>query len=101
MSVEFGRRLTDLLRRKRMTQRDLAARTGLTEAAVSRYISGSREPRAITVAKIAKTLDVTPQELLGTITNDEVDGAVRLIARNASFLSEEQRTELIAALAKR
>ena len=101
MSNEFGRRLTDLLRRRRMTQRDLAARTGLTEAAVSRYITGTREPRAITVAKIAKILDITPQELLGTITNDEVDGAVRLIARNASFLSEEQRAELIAALAKR
>lgn len=101
MSIEFGRRLANLLERSRMTQRDLAAITGLTEAAVSRYVSGTREPRAVTVAKIAKALDVTPQELLGTITNDEVDGAVRLIARNASFLTEEQRVELITALAKR
>ncbi|MDD5799622.1 MAG: helix-turn-helix transcriptional regulator [Coriobacteriales bacterium] len=101
MSVEFGRRLADLLERSRMTQRDLAAITGLTEAAVSRYVSGAREPRAITVARIAEALDVTPQELLGTTTNDEVDGAVRLIARNASFLTEEQRKELITALAKR
>lgn len=101
MSAEFGRRLADLLERSRMTQRDLAAITGLTEAAVSRYISGAREPRAVTVAKIAKALDVTPQELLGTTTNDEIDGAVRLIARNASFLTEEQRVELITALAKR
>lgn len=90
-----------MLERSRMTQRELASSTGLTEAAVSRYISGAREPRAVTVAKIAKALDVTPQELLGTVTNDEVDGAVRLIARNASALSEEQRAELIAALAKR
>lgn len=101
MSVEFGRRLASLLERSRLSQRDLANMTGLTEAAVSRYISGAREPRAVTVAKIAKVLDVTPQELLGTVTNDEVDGAVRLIARNASALSEEQRAELIAALAKR
>jgi len=101
MSIEFGRRLATLLERSRMTQRDLAAATGLTEAAVSRYVTGAREPRAITVAKIAKALDVSPQELLGTVTNDEVDGAVRLIARNASFLTVEQRAELIAALAKR
>ena len=101
MGVEFGRRLAYILERNRMTQRDLAAASGLTEAAVSRYISGAREPRAVTIAKIAKTLNVTPQELLGTITNDEVDGAVRLIARNASALSEEQRAELIAALAKK
>ena len=101
MSIEFGRRLANLLERDRLTQRDLAAMTNLTEAAVSRYVSGAREPRAVTVAKIAKALDVTPQELLGTVTNDEVDGAVRLSARNASFLTEEQRAELIAALAKR
>ena len=101
MSIEFGRRLATLLERSRMTQRDLAAATGLTEAAVSRYVTGAREPRAITVAKIAKALDVSPQELLGTVTNDEVDGAVRLIARNASSLTVEQRAELIAALAKR
>ena len=101
MSIEFGRRLATLLERSRMTQRDLAAATGLTEAAVSRYVTGAREPRAITVAKIAKALDVSPQELLCTVTNDEVDGAVRLIARNASFLTVEQRAELIAALAKR
>lgn len=101
MSIEFGRRLANLLERDRLTQRDLAAMTNLTEATVSRYVSGAREPRAVTVAKIAKALDVTPQELLGTVTNDEVDGAVRLIARNASFLTEEQRAELIAALAKR
>lgn len=101
MGVEFGRRLAYILERNRMTQRDLAAASSLTEAAVSRYISGAREPRAVTIAKIAKTLNVTPQELLGTITNDEVDGAVRLIARNASALSEEQRAELIAALAKK
>ena len=101
MGVEFGRRLASLLERSQMTQRELAAVTGLTEAAVSRYISGVREPRAVTIAKIAKALDATPQELLGTVTNNEVDGAVRLIARNASSLSEEQRAELIAALAKR
>jgi transcriptional regulator with XRE-family HTH domain len=101
MSVEFGRRLAAILQQKCLTQRDLAAMTGLTEAAVSRYISGAREPRAITVAKIAKVLEVTPQELLGTPVNNDVDHAVRLIARNANSLTEEQRAELISALAKR
>jgi transcriptional regulator with XRE-family HTH domain len=101
MGVELGRRLAYMLKRSQMTQRDLALSTGLTEAAISRYVSGAREPRAVTIAKIAKALDVTPQELLGTTTSDEVDGAVRLIARNASSLTEEQRAELISALAKR
>lgn len=101
MSVSFGRRLSGFLERRSMTQRDLSQATGLTEAAVSRYVSGVREPRAITVAKIATALDVTPQELLGTSIDDDVDQAVRLIARNANDLTEEQREELISALAKR
>lgn len=90
-----------MLERRHMTQRELAISTNLTEAAVSRYISGLREPRAITIARIAEVLEVTPQELLGTPSGSDVDGAVRLIARNASSLTEEQRVELIAALAKR
>lgn len=101
MDSTFGRRLADLLKWRHMTQRDLAAATGLTEGTISRYVSGTREPKAIIAAKIAKALNVSPQELLGNPTDYEVDNAVRIVARNAKDLTEDQRTQLIAALAKR
>lgn len=101
MNSTFGRRLADLLKWRRMTQRDLAAATGLTEGTISRYVSGAREPKAIIAAKIAKALNVSPQELLDSPTDFEVDNAVRIVARNAKDLTEDQRTQLIAALAKR
>ncbi len=101
MSAVLGRRLAGLLRERNMTQKDLARMTHLTEAAVSRYVSGQREPRAVTVANIAKVLGVTPQAITGNERDQEIDGAIRLIARNAGSLSEEQRAELISVLAKR
>lgn len=101
MSEILGRRLAGLLRERGMTQKDLAQATHLTEAAVSRYISGQREPRAVTVANIAKALGVAPQDITGNERDQEIEGAVRLIARNAGSLSEEQRVELISALARR
>lgn len=101
MSEVLGRRLAELLRQRGMSQKDLAQAAHLTEAAVSRYISGQREPRAVTVANIAKVLGVTPQDITGDEHDQEIDGAIRLIARNAGSLSEEQREELISALAKR
>lgn len=84
-----------------MSQKELAGMTGLTPAAVSRYVNGDREPRPITVASIAKALGVTPADITGTESDRETDEAVRLIARNAHQLTEAQRAELITALAKR
>ncbi len=84
-----------------MSQKDLAEATNLTPAAVSRYVNGERVPRAITVASLAKALEVKPADITGTADEQETDDAVRLIARNASSLTEAQRAELIAALAKR
>lgn len=101
MGKALGRRLAALLKERGLSQKEFAQMTHLTEAAVSRYISGQREPRAITVANMAKNLGVFPQDLTGEPRDEEVDVAVRMIARNAGSLTEEQRFELISALAKR
>lgn len=97
----IGRRLAALLEERGMSQKQLAEATNLTPAAVSRYVSGDREPRAITIAALAKALEVSPADITGADVDKETDDAVRLIARSASSLTEEQRAELIAALAKR
>lgn len=68
---------------------------------MSRYVNGERVPRAITIAALAKVLGVKPTDITGTADEQETDEAIRLIARNANNLTEAQRAELIAALAKR
>lgn len=101
MGASIGVRLAALMRERGMNQKQLAEATNLTPAAVSRYINGERVPRAITIAALAKALGVKPADITGTADEQETDEAIRLIARNASSLTEAQRAELIAALAKR
>lgn len=101
MPAPIGARLTALLKERGMSQKELAEATNLTPAAVSRYVNGERVPRAITIAALAKALGVQPADITGTADEQETDVAIRLIARNANKLTEAQRAELIAALAKR
>ena len=101
MATPIGARLAALLRERGMSQKELAEATNLTPAAVSRYVNGERVPRAITIAALAKALGVKPADITGTPDEQKTDEAIRLIARNASNLTEAQRAELIAALAKR
>lgn len=101
MAALIGAKLAVLLKERGMSQKELAAAAGLTPASVSRYVNGERDPRALTVATLADTLGVKPSDLIGTSDEQELNAAIRLVARNADRLTEAQRAELIAALAKR
>lgn len=98
----IGARIAEILSYRGMTQKELAQKAGITEAAVSRYVNGDRAPRSVTVAAMAKALEVPPSELLGEETGDpdDLDHAVRLVARNAGRLTEKQKMEIFAAVAK-
>ena len=61
----FALRLAELLKRRRMTQKDLADEAGITASAVSRYVNGSREPHLSALIAICEALGTTPNELLG------------------------------------
>ncbi len=98
MGSIIGGRLAALLSERGMSQKQLAEATNLTPAAVSRYVSGAREPRAITVAAMARALGVEPADITGDVVARETDEAIKLIARNAHSLTKEQKAELIAAL---
>lgn len=98
MTDLFASRLSVLLDRRGLSQKDLARMVELTPAAISRYVRGERKPKAVIVAKIAKALDVQPEDLTGTYAEQELGGAVQIIARNANRLSDEQREQLIRAI---
>ncbi len=101
MSEKLGERLTDLLRTRKLTQKDLSMKAGVTEAAISHYIKGDRVPRASVLARIADALGTTSEYLLtGTAVNhsEEIIQAKRLIARNASQMSREEKMEIVSLL---
>lgn len=101
MAALIGAKLAALLGERGMSQRELAEAAGLTPASVSRYVNGEREPRAPTIAVLADALGVKPSDIIGAPDEQELDAAIRLIIRNADRLTEAQRAELIAVLAKR
>jgi transcriptional regulator with XRE-family HTH domain len=98
--MTLGEKIQLLLKASNMTQKQLAEASGLTEAAICRYIKGTRTPKSNSLTAIAKAFNVTTDELLGNIVDspDEIDEAVRLIARNAGSLTVAQKKFLINAI---
>lgn len=99
-TADLGKRIQELLDQKGITRKEFSKLTGLTEAAISRYINGQREPKAITLSVIANSLDVSLDELLGTRCEDPstLDDAVLLVARSADGLTPEQKKKLLSAI---
>ena len=94
------KRLMYMMKQKDVTQRELAEMSGVTEAAMSRYMRGERQPRAEVVANMATALGVTSDYLLGRKEDmSELAQATRLVARNVSEIPENVRLELIRLLA--
>lgn len=102
MGNQLGSRIKELLEEKGISRKELSEMTGLTEAAISRYINGQREPRSITLAIIARALGTSADDLLGTPCDDpnKLDGAINLVARSANIVTPEQKKRLIDALLK-
>ncbi len=99
MSKELGNRIAEVLKRNNQSQKDLAARIGVSEAVISRYISGERDPKPDMLANIATALHTTSDYLLGIEREDFNHPKVRrLIARNASALTDQEKKELIQAI---
>lgn len=96
----FGERLRYYMSLRGVTQSQLAEGVHLTEAAISRYLSNDREPKAVAVAAMARVLNVSADDLLGLnqTSQGSLDDALRLVARNANEITAEQKKQLINAL---
>ena len=99
MSKELGEKLLSLMKKQGISQRQLADRLNTTEASLSRYVNGEREPKADMLANIATALNTTSDYLLG-IEKDDFDfpKLERILARNSSRMSDQEKRALITAL---
>lgn len=61
----IAQKIQESLEKKSLTQRELAEKVNVTEATISRYISGTRSPRGEILSRIAAVLGVTTDYLLG------------------------------------
>jgi len=94
-STGFPERLATLLKKHGMTQLQLAARIGVTRAAMSRYVSGEREPRYVTLVRIAEELGVHVEQLLVS-DDDTAETSLALVARRG--VTDDQKARFRRAL---
>ena len=97
----LGERIAAELARSGLTQRQLAARCGVTESAVSKYLKGEREPKAEILANMATALDTTTEALLGLpeATIDTPYGEVMSVcSRYAGDLTPEEKNRIVMAI---
>lgn len=99
----INKRLMDLICVSGLTQKEVAEKAGITEAAMSHYLKGTRCPRPTVLAKLAEILGTNINYLIGGKENSE-DNAFNqirmLAARNVSNLSDEEKLEIIKILTK-
>lgn len=62
--MDIGKKILRIMKEKGMSQKQLATASGITEAAISKYISGERELRITFLKRIADALDVPADEFL-------------------------------------
>lgn len=74
--VRFGERLRELRRARRMSQEELAFRSGLTQTYLSQVEKGQRNISLVNIEKLAKALGVSlrvlmPEDIRSPSTRDE------------------------------
>jgi transcriptional regulator with XRE-family HTH domain len=63
--VHIGERLKELRDRRYLTQRELAARAGMSPATIAKLETNNAEPRPGTLRKLAEALECHPDDLTG------------------------------------
>ena len=102
MNDTLGGRISELLEKQRLSQRELATIVGVTEVSMSRYINGERMPKGPVVARIADALHTTTDHLLGKEEAEDPElayyQAQRIIARHSQNWTQKQKADLVNAL---
>lgn len=96
--MELRERIRWLLDKRGMSQRDLAEKSGLTKAAICRYLKKERIPRSLALAAMASALDVTMDYLVSGEEMNDFSKVKSVILRNARNLSQAELLELMGIL---
>lgn len=74
--ADFADNLRELLKRRRMSQRQLADLIGLSQAMVSRWIEGKNMPKFLMVAKLADVFNVPIEMFVSSDLANVTDGEI-------------------------
>ena len=100
---DFTKRVKELMEKHNLSQKELALLSGISESSISRYLSGSKEPRIDNVINIAKVLNTTTSYLMGEVNDSSFstgafEETLAVVTRNKKKLDDKQKAELIKVL---
>ncbi len=96
--ASIGENIKKELGRKKLSQKELCELTGISESAMSKYLSKEGALRSDILTKIANALDVNVYMLMGIQEKEGTTFDVcktALMARSGTSLSMEEKKELI------
>ena len=88
-AAAFADRLRTTRERQGLKQSDLAARSGLSPAAISQLETGERRPNFATLVRLARALSTTPDALLGVDGEGSAEPELKALFRKLEGLSSE------------
>lgn len=98
LDMSVGSRITELRRKRNLTQEGLAKKVGISRAALSHYEKDRREPDYDTLIKLSDFFDVDIGYILGVKNKTEEllnDPETQLMFENWKDMSKEERKEAI------
>ena len=100
-AIFFRQRLKSSREFRELSQTKLAQKSGLQPSAVSHFETGRRAPSFDNLRRLADTLEVTTDYLLGRVDSPEATGpAMQRIFRGASDMSKDD-LDVLADMAER
>jgi len=99
----FVKRVQELMRKDKISQKELSTLSGISESSISRYLSGSIEPRMDIVINIAKVFNVPVNYFLdeNSCKAQNIDAykeTISIVTRNKTKLNDKEKAEIIKAL---
>lgn len=95
--MEINKRIKNIMNEKGLTQKELSLKANITEASMSKYLSGDRIPRIDVIVNIANALEVSVDSLLGGNATqiNNLSEAKLVLARGKDKLTNDDKKELI------
>lgn len=96
--IDLGRLISEQRTERRMTQEALAAQVGLTRSSITNLEAGRQKIQIHLLLRIARALDVAPEDLLPQPDNSHSGGFLERLDEHLEGESNSTRTFVLEAL---
>ena len=102
MSKDFGEKIEKLVKKLGIKKQDLANDIGVSPSALTKYLTGEREPSFEILSNMATALETTTDYLLGISKSDKdpKNECIQTFTRNEKLLSNDDKLKLASIILK-